>query len=108
MSLTVENNPAGNARSDEVWGRVRIKTVTVTFDSDYAEGGEAFDPGAYGVGTPRQVVVSARPHARAAYVVYDPDNEKLVAYGIGTTDKNTELCHCDLSDLVVDVTIIGD
>lgn len=115
MALTVSSpNPdAGAGRL----GKRQLKFVTVTFDSDYLEGGEAFDPVQFGlVGKPFQVIPTPRVHARGPVVTYDRTNKTLVVFGNGGTSSSNvtaksygELCHCDLSALVCDITIVeGD
>lgn len=116
MALTI-NTPATSGRSNDVWGARHVTVTQVTFDADYDEGGEAFDPkaGLAHAGVVVQVHATARAHARGVNVVYDHANKKLVAYGNGGTSNSNvtaksygELCHCDLSALVVDVVVIGE
>jgi hypothetical protein len=107
MALTV--SAGNNGRSNDAWGARAVTLLTVTFDSDYLEGGEAFSPALYHNGKVDHVRVSARAHARGVNVAYDATAGTLVAFGKADgTRTYDQLCHCDLSDLVVDVTIVSD
>lgn len=115
MALTVSTGTA-SGKSNDVWGARKVTILKVTFDSDYLEGGESFDPVALGhQGPVDRIIVSARHNTRNATVHYDPTNKTLAAYGSGGTDATTvvaksygELCHCDLSALVCDVVVLSD
>lgn len=116
MALTI-TTPTTDGRSHDVWGARHVTITQVTFDSDYDEGGESFDPraGLAHPGVVVQVVPSARAHARGVTVQYNHATKKLVAFGNGGTSASNvtaksygELCHCDLSALVVDVIVVGE
>lgn len=107
MALTVDTG--SNGRSNDSWGARAVTHLTVTFDSDYLEGGEAFVPALYHNGKVDHVRVSPRSHARQPNVAYDATNGTLTAFGKADgTRTYDELCHCDLSGLVCDVTIVSD
>ena len=96
-------------RMNDIWGARRVTKLAVTFDSDYAEGGEPFDPDLYHQGTVDSVICSPRANARGAVVTFDQANEKLQVFGKADGTRTfDELCHCDLSALVVDVFIISE
>lgn len=110
MALTV----SAPYTSLDVFGTRRVAMVTVTFDSSYAVGGEAFDPNLYGiVGVPFGVFISVRPFAAdASYVVqYDKTNEKLMVFEQSDSDNNVPLSEVettvDLSALICDLLIIS-
>jgi hypothetical protein len=96
----------------DVWGTRRVAIVTVTFDSSYATGGEAFDPASYGIaGKPAAVIVAPRPLTSSGYVVqYDRVNAKLMVLWVDTTVDGAALAEVanttNLSTLVVDVIIV--
>lgn len=111
--LTVSTGTT-KGRSNDVWGARHVTLFQVTFDDDYLEGGELFDPKALGhQGTIDRVICSPRGHARGAQVAYVPSataaSRKLKVYGKADgTRTYDELCHCDLSGLVVDVVVLGE
>lgn len=108
MALTIETPDTGG-RSEDVIGRRRAAFYTVTFDNDYLEGGEAFDPAALGFqGVVHQVHVSTRPNALGAQASYDRTNKTLVLYGKVDSANYGEVCHCDASTVVADVLVIGE
>lgn len=109
MALSIDNT---TARSEDVWGRHKVRNVTVTFDDSYPTGGEAFAPADVGLAEFTQILIS---EDASGYVVqYDYTAEKLVAYGVqqdadgATSDPLDEVDdETDLSAVVVRITCIG-
>lgn len=109
MALSIDNT---TARSEDVFGRHKVRLVTVTFDSSYPTGGESFVPA--DVGLAEFTFVSASVDADGYVVNYDYTNEKFVVFGVeqdadaATTEPlDEEDDTADLSGLVVRVLAIG-
>jgi hypothetical protein len=95
--------------------------LSVTFDSSYAPGGEAFDATAYGVADIDSLTIHNTTADELGYVVkYDATNNKLLAYATHTMDDQSSVIGAgetepladakaatDLSALKVDITITG-
>jgi hypothetical protein len=113
MALSVSTGTT-KGRSNDVWGAREVTLLTVTFDDDYLEGGELFNPKAFGhQGNIDKVLCFPRSHARGAQVAYVPSataaSRKLRVFGKADgTRTYDELCHCDLSALVVDVVVLSE
>lgn len=110
MALTIANV---NAYADDVWGRHRIRLVTVTFDNSYPTGGELFTPANVGMSQIDAVFVSS-DHTPAYNVAYDYVNQRLVVSGVeqdadaAVTDPfDEENAAADLSTLVIRVLVVG-
>lgn len=98
----------------DVWGRLRVRLATITFDGSYATGGEAITPGQFSLHEFVQVHASARPTGAAAkrVVQWDPAAKTLVVLqGDNAAAAAGPLVEvpaaADLSTLVVDVLVIG-
>lgn len=106
MAITVTTLP--NNRSEDVWGRRRIRLLKVTLDSSYPTGGEAFDPATYGIENAANAIVYIQPRftAVAALNVYtfDKATNKIVATVMSTGAEVADTT--DLSTVVLDVIII--
>lgn len=113
MAATVTPSFSGN--SFDVWGKRKVYTARITFDSSYPTGGEAVNLKQFGLPghDACTYIFSQRAPLTGAYnFVYDRTNQKLlvfwadgtaVAAGALPEVANTT----DLSALVVDVLIIA-
>lgn len=110
MALTV-TAVSGTARSD---GNRRRKCFTITFDSSYADNGEALSASTLGFRKVEEVI----PHgvfrkadgSDAVFVSYDHTNSKLLAYwgNAGTASAVPEVTDTtDLSGYSGRVTVVG-
>jgi hypothetical protein len=112
MALTVSNV---DARSEDVFGRHRVRLSKVTFDSSYETGGESFTPADVGLSEFSAVFVSPDAASIPGYVVqYNYTTKKLQVFGVEqdadgvvTDPLDEENAAADLSSLVVRVLAIG-
>lgn len=113
MALTIENI---DATSEDVWGRHKVRLVTVTFDDSYAAStGESLTPAS--VGLAEIVFVSVSPDAAGlagAVVQVDYTAQTLEVFGVeqdadaATTEPlDAEDDTEDLSTLVVRLLVVG-
>lgn len=82
MALSIKN---ADSRSEDVWGRQKVRTVEVTFDSSYDAGGESLT--AASVGLAEILFVDASPDANALpghIVAYNYSTKKLQVFRVGT------------------------
>jgi len=114
MPLTVINT---SPQSEDVWGRLRVRVATLTFDSSYDAGGESFVPSDVGLASFLAVVPLPDSNALGGNVVlYDYTARKLRVYrqrdpaAAGGADiPLTEVTAAvNLSTLVVRVLAIGN
>lgn len=113
MALTIANV---DARAEDVFGRHKVRIVTVTFDSSYPTGGESFTPANVGLAQIDYVGISPDAAVLPGYVVqYDYTDEVLIVFGVeqdadaATTDQlDEEDDTTDLSTLVVRLLVIGN
>lgn len=78
MALAIETP---TARSEDVWGRHKVRIVTVTFDSSYDAGGESFTPA--DVGLAEFTAVLFAPDASGPYVfTYDYTDQLILVQGV--------------------------
>lgn len=113
MSLTIANV---DSRSEDVFGRHKVRIVEVTFDGSYPTGGEDFTPANVGLAQFDLVSVSPDADSTGGYVVqYDYVAEKLVVFGVqqdadaAVTDPlDEEDDTVDLSGLTVRVFVLGN
>lgn len=116
MAVTTAKAPAGNGRSEGVWGRKRFHIFSVTFDNSYPTGGEVLGLAALGVADPtnaRYFFQQRAPLTVGYCFVYDRTNDKLVVFWAdGTAGAAAALPQVanttDLSALVVDILVIED
>lgn len=115
MAATVAVRPANSARSNDVFGRSRVRRYRVTLDSSYAAGGEAVDLEFIDDPADATVIIEQRQPVDAGYVfVFDEDNEKIVAFWqtdpADTGGANVALVEVDattdLSGVELNVTVI--
>jgi cytochrome oxidase Cu insertion factor (SCO1/SenC/PrrC family) len=112
MALTIANT---TPQSGDVWGRQKVRIVTVTFDSDYDTPGESFTPAMVGLSSFTYVGVSPDADVLPGYVVqFDYTDNLLRVYGVeqdadaATTDQlDEEDDNTNLSTLVVRILCIG-
>lgn len=111
MALTIANV---NAQAEDVFGRHRVRLVTVTFDTSYPTGGESFTPA--DVGLSQFDVVLFSPDSSPAYqFAYDYTNKKILVFGVqqdpdaAVTDPfDEEDAAADLSTVSIRVLVIGN
>lgn len=111
MALTVATTNR-NAQAVSL-GNLRARLVTVTFDSSYPTGGEAFAPA--DVGLSEFAFVGVSIDGAPGYVVaFDYGTNKLMVFGVeqdadaAVTDPlDEENATADLSTLVIRVLCIG-
>lgn len=112
MALTIANI---DARSEDVFGRHKVRLVQVTFDSSYLTDGETLTAANVGLSQIDYVGVSPDAGVLPGYVViYDYVNAKLLVFGVqqdgdaAVTDVlDQEDTTIDLSTLKVRLLIIG-
>lgn len=93
------------SQNHDVWGRLRARVGTVTFDASYETGGEAITPGQFSLAEILAVIAVARPTAVGIGkdVAYLPSTGKLiVSAGAAEVAAAT-----DLSTVVCDVIVLG-
>lgn len=110
MALTIANV---NAQAEDVFGRHRVRLVTVTFDSSYPTGGESFTPADVGLSQIDAVFVSPDSNAAGGHTVqYDYTAETLKVYveeAVAAGGPLLEIAAAsNLSTLVVRVFVIGN
>jgi hypothetical protein len=111
MALTVAQT---TPQSADVWGRQRVRVVTVTFDASYPTGGESFTPANVGLSAFSVVIpsINAGVAAHAGRVVqFDYTNNKLMVFveeAVAAGGPLLEVADTtDLSTLVLRVLCIG-
>lgn len=113
MALTIANV---DSRSEDVFGRHKVRIVTVTFDSSYDANGESFTPANVGLAQIDYVGVSPDAAVLPGYVVsYDYTNRKLLVFGVqqdadaAVTDVlDQEDAAVDLSTFKVRLLVVGN
>lgn len=109
MALTLQNV---DTRSDDTWGRQRVRIVTVTFDSSYATGGEDLTPANVGLAEIAFVDTSPDSASAAGYIAqYNYSTKKLqlfVEEAVAAGGPLVELANAtDVSTVKVRCLIIG-
>lgn len=103
MALTVDPNVT--ARTDDIWGRQKVRIATVTFDSSYPTGGESFTPADVGLSEFNLVLVS--PDSSPAYqFAYDYTNKKILVFGVQQDADAAVTDPFDEEDNTVDLTSV--
>lgn len=110
MALTISNV---DSRSDDVWGRHKVRIVSVTFDSSYATGGESLTPNNVGLAQFDIVIPSVDANAEGGHVVqYDYTAQTLMVFVEESTAAGGPLLEAasatDLDGLVVRVLCVGN
>ena len=106
MALTYATSAAGYAGMDPAFN-TQMYVGTVTFDSSYLTGGEAFIPASLGFSNFYHVFPTARVSGYVAQ--WDPTNETILLYEAGAdADALDEVASTtDVSTVVVDVLVFG-
>lgn len=102
------------AKNDDVWGRLRVRIGTFTFDASYPTGGEAITAAQFGLSEIVLVIPSERATGATGkrIVQWDPATLKLVALqgdndAVGDGPFVEVPNTTDLSTLVVDLLVLG-
>ena len=99
MAVAISNI---DSRTEDTWGRQRIRIVEVTFDDSYPTGGESLSPN--DVALADIGFVAASPDASPYSVRYDFTDTNLVVF----EEDDTEVSNgTDLSSLKVRLLIVG-